>query len=332
MPVVTFTRAGQLTPFIDAIRHIGAPVDVCLARVGLSTALLDKPERLIPEAPLWLLAQQVSEMQELPSFGFVVGEMNSLAQLGTFGQTVCSSRTLDEAIGGFIGQLREHQNSPPFWMTRTRDDIWIHRLGSPDMPCGHWQIEQYVVSVLVQLVRLAAGPEWTPPQVHVQAIETVGVERAGVLRGSRLFVGQSSTAIAVPRQLLPMPLREPAEKLASSSGALSSRLSENLSHYLSRVLELASPPELDAIAKQLCISSRTLQRRLGREETSYSSLLDNARHRRAIEVLTTSSVTIGRLASDLGYSDPAHFTRAFKRWEQCTPREFASRPLGGAIK
>lgn len=325
MSAITFIRASQLAPFVDAMRHVGAPVEDCLSRAGLAPDLLNDPERVIPEAPLWLLAQQVGEMMALPWFGFVVAEMGSLRQLGTFGTAVCSSSSLGKAIAQFVELLPKHQSSPPFWTTRTRREIWLHRRGPPNMPGGHWQIEQYVVSVMVQLIRLATHPDWTPSQVHLQAVDTVGIERATVLRNSRIFVGRESTAISVPLGMLRNSLHRPIDGVITHTLAISPSLAENLSHYIQRMLELGPPPGLNEVSAQLCMSSRTLQRHLGAEGVSYSNLLEAACRRRAVEALTTSDIAIGQLASELGYSDPAHFTRAFRRWEDCTPREFTAR-------
>jgi YesN/AraC family two-component response regulator len=43
-------------------------------------------------------------------------------------------------------------------------------------------------------------------------------------------------------------------------------------------------------------------------------LLDEARKRDAIKLLQNTSLTIEQIASRLGYTDPANFSRAFKKW------------------
>ena len=67
---------------------------------------------------------------------------------------------------------------------------------------------------------------------------------------------------------------------------------------------------------------RTLQRCLADEEQVFRDLLSECRQRHAVEALTTGTLSIAAIARQLGYSDPAHFTRAFKRWTRCTPRQF----------
>ncbi|QBR72049.1 hypothetical protein CU048_13110 [Beijerinckiaceae bacterium] len=69
-----------------------------------------------------------------------------------------------------------------------------------------------------------------------------------------------------------------------------------------------------------------------------SSTSSNARHAklattrsprdfRAKDLLRSGASAI-ETAYELGYSDPAHFTRAFRRWSGRTPREWRQNNLG----
>jgi AraC-like DNA-binding protein len=79
---------------------------------------------------------------------------------------------------------------------------------------------------------------------------------------------------------------------------------------------IRSPKEL---AQQLAMSERTLKRRLAEKHTTYTELLDRARHARALELLRTGS-SVEEASERLGYSDAANFTRAFRRWTGQSPR------------
>ncbi len=69
-------------------------------------------------------------------------------------------------------------------------------------------------------------------------------------------------------------------------------------------------------------SARTLQRRLRSAGLTYGHLVAEARRASAEQLLADRSRTIADVARRLGYSDPAHFTRAFQRWTGVTPRAF----------
>ena len=69
-------------------------------------------------------------------------------------------------------------------------------------------------------------------------------------------------------------------------------------------------------------SRQTLFRRLKEEGTTYTQVLDQLRHRLAIEYLKGSKASVNDTAYLVGFSDAASFTRAFKRWTGKTPGDF----------
>jgi AraC-like DNA-binding protein len=79
---------------------------------------------------------------------------------------------------------------------------------------------------------------------------------------------------------------------------------------------------MDALATRLAMSPRTLQRRLGEAETSWSRLVEAEQRRRACLALASSDVPIKEIADHAGFAEPSTFYRAFKRWTGTTPAEF----------
>ncbi len=70
------------------------------------------------------------------------------------------------------------------------------------------------------------------------------------------------------------------------------------------------------------MSGRTLQRKLQDDQTSFQQLLDAERQRRALILLTTTSLPLTQISEQLGFSESSTFTRAFKRWEGVAPLEY----------
>jgi AraC-like DNA-binding protein len=81
-------------------------------------------------------------------------------------------------------------------------------------------------------------------------------------------------------------------------------------------------------AERMGISVRTLQRWLRAAGLTYAGVVREARCAAARQMLEQSSRKIRDVAIALGYSDPAHFTRAFQRWTGQTPRDFRRRDRG----
>jgi len=82
---------------------------------------------------------------------------------------------------------------------------------------------------------------------------------------------------------------------------------------------------MSEIARQLGMSERTLHRRLAEEGASYQELVEQVRKAAAGRYLDESTLAIGEIAYLLGYSEPAAFHRAFKRWYATTPEHFRAR-------
>jgi AraC-like DNA-binding protein len=98
------------------------------------------------------------------------------------------------------------------------------------------------------------------------------------------------------------------------------------------ILKLALPSYLDEggptivqAAEMVALSVRSLQRNLSRAGLTYSGLLEQVRFNTAIKLLGNTENKIIDVAYASGYSDPAHFTRAFRRISGCTPRELRER-------
>ena len=84
-------------------------------------------------------------------------------------------------------------------------------------------------------------------------------------------------------------------------------------------------PDLRMTADFVGMSVRTLQRRLAAAGATHEVLVARSRFATAVAVLERTDAKILDLALDLGYSDHANFTRAFRRWAGCSPREYRMR-------
>lgn len=73
------------------------------------------------------------------------------------------------------------------------------------------------------------------------------------------------------------------------------------------------------VASKLAVSTRTLQRHLRNEGTSFQKELDSLREELARTYLSRSDYSSGQIAFLLGYEDPNSFFRAFRTWTGQTP-------------
>jgi AraC-like DNA-binding protein len=87
---------------------------------------------------------------------------------------------------------------------------------------------------------------------------------------------------------------------------------------------------LETIARTLCMSPRSLQRRLQDCETSFNALVDNARRDAALELILDPTITVSDIAVRIGFSEPSAFDRAFRRWTGISPGSYRRTHQGHA--
>lgn len=81
-------------------------------------------------------------------------------------------------------------------------------------------------------------------------------------------------------------------------------------------------PSLETVAEELHMASRSLRRRLDEEGTTFRALVDEVRQALAEELLLSAHMKLAEIASRLGYTEPAAFINAFKRWKGMSPSAY----------
>lgn len=80
--------------------------------------------------------------------------------------------------------------------------------------------------------------------------------------------------------------------------------------------------QLPEAAQALKMTPRTLNRRLKEEGTSFQNIKDALRRDIAIRALQQGTESIEQIAFDTGFSAPANFHRAFRKWTSRTPGSY----------
>ena len=215
-----------------------------------------------------------------------------------------------------------------------QDPIRVEWVDSPPSSFG----VEYSVTLVVRNLRIETEDRVRFDSVSFrhQPDDVAEIER---LLGCPVQVGAAWSGLSLPNDAwhVPMRRRDPVLRrmLESHSRAVTSRSTstENLAVNLHQVLtsRLArGEAEIGAVARDLGMSSRTLQRRLSQQGLSYQQLLDRVRRETAEKSMVDSSLSIGEIAYLVGYSEPAAFHRAFKRWTGLTPQAFRSARRGDA--
>lgn len=83
---------------------------------------------------------------------------------------------------------------------------------------------------------------------------------------------------------------------------------------------------ITAVAARLGVSRQTLYRRLKGEGVTFEAVLDGLRRRMALDYIRAKRVSLNETAYLVGFSEPAAFSRAFKRWTGVSPRSARDAP------
>lgn len=128
--------------------------------------------------------------------------------------------------------------------------------------------------------------------------------------------------IEFDRDLLEIPLKNIRDEAWKTTEALRTTV-ETAGALIKRIADLEQP-KLTVISKSIRLSPRTLQRRLKYCGVEFEALRDEIRRCEALQLMASGKYTATEIAYMVGYSDQAHFTRAFKRWTGSTPSHYRS--------
>lgn len=87
-------------------------------------------------------------------------------------------------------------------------------------------------------------------------------------------------------------------------------------------LDPSRPWTVAALAQEMNMAARSLQRLLTNRQSSFSTLLAQVRTTSAAHALTTTRQSFAQIGYACGYADQAHFGREFKRQTALTPLQY----------
>ncbi len=326
------TRASQLVHITDTLERLGYSAERMLTRANLPMWHYCDPDDLIPTHHIYRLMSHAARSLGSPAFGLQVGLESSIASLGSYGKVIASALTIKHALEASCRLIHLHTSDARLWLIPAGEEVWLCRSQFRGPKFGRTQFEQYVLTRLIDYVRLGAGPSWQPAKVRLQTQEAPAQDLRDALGDPEIHIGQNYTAIAVPCGFLTLPLRyrrSPGEagvgreaRLRDTAPALS--FCGSLRQLTAALLKQEGPPKIEMMAEITGLSVRSLQRRLAKCGVAHVQIVGQARYQAATRLLEDPDIRITDIGIGLGYADSAHFSRAFKRWAGVSPREYRS--------
>lgn len=323
---IPIVQARTLECLAECLKGTDLKFDELCAQFGMPDVRLDRDDSFVPLREALMVEEEISKATGDAYLGLHLAERSGLGALGTHGRYVCAAATLGEAINRANSHVSDHILGARMWLMRAGPNVlWCYEL-TPSVVVGRQHSNLFSLVLMRDLVRLAIGKAWMPDEILLEGPPQR--DRQDLIRAFGCPIGWngSMTALAFPRQLLARPLLHRAEAQGElnpimdngSSPHHPSEFVDSLRRLVKSLLP-AGPLDLPLLTRLSGLPARSLQRELRALGLSFSTLLDQGRLELALELMRDPNHSLIDVGMELGYSDPANFTRAFKRWTGVAP-------------
>jgi len=318
---------ADMRTFVNAFERLGHDVDVLLAEVGLSRRDLSDPDGRIACDLIGSLFARAQQNRFTPNLGLAIALATPLGAYPLLDYLVLTSDTVGDGLAQLARYLR---------ITASPVSVHLHAEGDP----VRVEIEavsafgyEFEAALIVSRLREETDGPFVAASISFEhkPDDVAAFEHA---MGCPVRTAASWNGLTIDPSIcrLPMRRRDPILRkfLESQANAILANMPARTGVAMEVRRALASAvasgaTRMAAIARQLGMSERTLHRRLAEDRVSYQELLEEVRKAAAGRYLDDSPLAISEIAYLLGYSEPAAFHRAFKRWYATTPEQFRTR-------
>jgi AraC-like DNA-binding protein len=325
---------------LAALKSLGVPLRALCREIGLSPsaprtmALLRDPAARIPAVVMANLLAAAERYTGDPLIGVHVGERAE--PRGPLAYLVMSSPHLGDARRAasrrgllILDSMKIELAAGPETASLTFD------VGDAFLEHSH-QVIDYLVMIAVRALRRAHGTDFALREVDFRHPEPNGcagmTERAfgctvrfGRRQNRLVFAPDSLRASS--RLANPF-IAEQIEKFAAALAArvaVSVPLNQRVAWTVRALLAHGVRADCATVARQLCLSLRTLQRGLLAEGLSFKAIRDAELWEVADALLSHQSLSVKTVALSVGFRDLAAFSKAFKHWAGCSPTQYRER-------
>lgn len=317
IPCIKLRSMLQMAPYLTMR---GVSVLEFLKLLGISAQFFHDPDIWLPRSACFRIANQAAAITQDAFSGAYVGHLTEIRSLGHWGELIMRSDNIAQACAlAATHASMLHQGGEVSIVTEGSRIKMIHRF------TGRYDADpvQFILGSLAVLrkVPLMAG-EPSAIQVHIKTSRQKGDGALEECLGPNIVTNAPYNMIEFNRDLMDSPLSHTRDEAWKTTDALHSTM--KTANLLFRNIADQGLSKLGPVSKQVGLSTRTLQRRLNYCGVDFNTLRDETRRDQALKLIATGRYTATEIAYMVGYSDHAHFTRAFKRWTGCVPSRYPS--------
>lgn len=327
------THLSLVSTLMDFIDEIGRPVEPGLAAAKLPTHIFEERSGYVPCRNFcsWVAGEAAAE--DIDNLGLRAVMRSGLGGLqSTVVEKTTAAPSLFTGLELFSKLVYRESSHVTIWLaTHPTEFRLCHRGSFPRSLPGQPEMGWYALGLLLNLVRRFLGPSWVPLCIAVPA-QGRGLAYARTIFPRALMVKDPDKVwLSIPRHLAAMPAREPEgcgqyeagfDKNEMPPRSFASALMEIIGNHISD-----TPLRIEEAAEIADMSVRSLQRQLSARNHTYSDLVSTVRYKRACGLLEEPDASISEISALLGYSNPTHFCRAFRKIAGISPNKYRSAAL-----
>jgi len=324
---IPLVRASSVHAFLETLASVGAPVDALLADARLPARSEISLDGLFAYQQLLDFMGSARRKTGLWQLPLLAAQRADLAGLGTWGRVIGHASTLGDLIDRTIASFRFYTSGARWWtIDRGEDIVFCHQFDQRLDLAGS-DVVVLVLAHMMNAVRRVLGPAWQPAEITAGSAPSLSLEPLGIAIPVPVT---GITSIAIERSLLSTPTARVLGRIGESDRDQLRSLSRSSPQddFVGSLHQALTPliaqhdVGIDALAEITRLKVRTLQRKLSERGITFRSVLQELRFTRVLERLQDPAVKLVDVGFEVGFSDPAHFTRAFRRWTGLSPREF----------
>lgn len=324
-----------LLPIARVLQNRGFDALEVIESVGLDPGKLANPDWRVPAIGYNSLLRRCVELTGDEAFGLYAAEELQPQVLHGLGLGWLSSDTVYDGLKRLVRFAKLIASVAELELEETNQLVYLHLKRTLDLEDFEYASRDYGVAMILRMCQLCLGQFLAPVSIELARPRPREPERWEYMLAARVNFDCDETRIAwskadIEGQLVtgdPQLARANDEHAASY---MASYLSNSFAHsVVEKLLDRLpdGPPDQAQIASDLCISNRTLQRKLKDEGVSFNELLQDCRMQLAKKYLKSNQRSVVETSYLLGFSEPSAFSRAFKRWTGMSPAQFRNEAL-----
>ena len=313
--------------YLNAAESIGIDYHPLLERAGIAPTVLADNNKRIPAAAMERLLAQLITASGDPCFGLLASrfvDLSSFSVLGYISMNCASLREVLAKIPIYEKIVGDMGVSSTEVMGERVLQRWQCRFVDPEV--RRHETENVLASWHAFICQYL---HFDPQNMDCIWFEHPAPEQAELLTrytdvfGCEVRFDQPASGIVARKALLDFPIPQADEKLLQTLlDHATQLLTDTVQHQsvteqvknMLRLMLKEQAPSSTTIADRLNVSSRTLQRKLNDEGTSYKEVLNELRLELALYYLKHTELSLDSIAFKLGYAEARSFYRSFKQW------------------